>query len=124
MYPAALFPAEGVIEVRLRVDAVGALHPHGPTNFGAIIDSAGVDARLPGDLFLVVLDTGVVRFTMSSGSIPPFNEFQIEGTTSIIDGQFHGVGLAYGSGGIELVECGKSRCDRGRVDPGGSGWQE
>jgi len=46
MYPAALFPAEGVIEVRLRVDAVGAINPAGVKNFGTIIDSGGADGRL------------------------------------------------------------------------------
>lgn len=104
VYSPTLFPADGVIEVRLRVDSIGAINQPGDrTDFGVVIDSAGADARIAGDLFLAVLDTGLVHFTITPiGGVRPLEETQVISTTSLLDGMFHVVGVRYGSGGIEL----------------------
>jgi hypothetical protein len=104
---AALFPAEGVIEVNLRVDQVsqvnGGAANTGPGAWSTIIDSAGVDLRVAGDVFLQVASNGTIGFTLSTTSTNPFNEIQVSSTTSILDGLFHTVGVEYGSGGISLA---------------------
>jgi hypothetical protein len=102
-YDGNLFPAEGVIEVRLRVDGVAADPLAQPFDFGTIVNSAGVDARVTGDLFLGVKDSGLVSFVLAPiGGVDPWQQIQLESATSIIDGQFHVVGIQYGSNGIEL----------------------
>jgi hypothetical protein len=103
-YSSALFPAQGTIEVLLRLDQVGLYIGSGRFPPGStILDSAGADARSKGDIFLQVRDTGIVLFTLAPvGGFNPSLQIQVSSTTSILDGQFHSVAVSYGSEGIKL----------------------
>ena len=107
-YDASLFPAQGTIEVVVRVDEVGSLDKRtggsGFRHVSTILDSAGADARVQGDIFLSVDGRdGRVRFTLVPvGGADPGSQVQVTSATSIVDGQYHSVAVSYGSRGIKL----------------------
>ena len=105
-YATSLFPSEGVIELSIRIDQVGRIDPVDACDcvWSAIIDSAGADARIAGDIMLQVSDSGNVLFTLAPvGGQIPHNQVQVTSSTSILDGLFHTIGVQYGSSGITLA---------------------
>ena len=103
-YASSLFPAQGTLEVLLRVDQVGG-GANGATTFhsSTILDSAGADGRNQGDIYFVLRDTGIIQFALAPvGGVNPSQQIQVTSSTSILDGQFHAVAISYGSEGIKL----------------------
>jgi hypothetical protein len=106
-YTPSLFPAQGAMEVVLKLnEPPRSQNADSPTGFfpaSTILDSAGADARVQGDIFLFVTDTGVVKFTLAPvGGVNPSNQVQVVSTTSILDEKFHAIAVCYGTGGIRL----------------------
>jgi hypothetical protein len=104
-----LFPAAGSVLLRLRIDEIGAVNAvaaGGTSPWSVILDSAGADSRTTGDLFWVVNADGTVSFSLRQFGAPdetPLNQIQVTSSSSILDGEYHTVGISYGPAGIKLA---------------------
>lgn len=105
-YNGSVFPPQGMAEVVLRIDDVGAQERVTPRtlDFSTILDTSGSGGRFEGDMFLAVGTDGKIKFTLTSPEgIGPTAQIRVTSETSVLDGAFHIISVCYGfPNGIRL----------------------
>jgi hypothetical protein len=106
-YDPSLFPSQGTIEIRLLINQAGSINAAYPSGYdprSMILDSAGAGRRVQGDIALRISELGILSFTLAPvDGVDPAGQVQVTSSSSILDGQYHTVGISYGSQGIKLA---------------------
>jgi hypothetical protein len=97
-YSAALFPAQGTIELDVRSTTPG----------GWILDTRGIGTRVIGDAVLTINSTGQVFFAIDPiGGQNPLTLPGVTSFTMVNDGYFHTLSVSYGSAGLKMYVDGR-----------------